>query len=336
MTVLDAAQAAVGPKEVRMGSKRLKVGVTATVIAVAALVTASFATGAPSKAASAGKVGSCQASAAKSVCGLGNGKKATGSSIKIGAIATKQAGTDFTDIPNMAAAYFACVNDNGGINGHRIAYTIQPEQTDPAQVAALAKKLIGSTHVVAIVGNTSIIDCAVNHKYYEAQGFYVIDSGIAPECYATSHSAAVNMGPRYSSDGAAQFELRQGVKKIVFDQSNVPGTGYNAGGVELIAKAAGVPEVSLTDDVPIQDGKLRRTEARAGRGPERRRRPELHAGPGARHPAGRPEAGHRQSGEGVVVLDAVQLRLRRSGARLELGQRVRRQRRVEPHERVRP
>ena len=237
-----------------MGSKRLKVGVTATVIAVAALVTASFATGAPSKAASAGKVGSGQASAAKSVCGLGNGKKATGSSIKIGAIATKQAGTDFTDIPNMAAAYFACVNDNGGINGHRIAYTIQPEQTDPAQVAALAKKLIGSTHVVAIVGNTSIIDCAVNHKYYEAQGFYVIDSGIAPECYATSHSAAVNMGPRYSSDGAAQFELRQGVKKIVFDQSNVPGTGYNAGGVELIAKAAGVPEVSLTDDVPIQDG----------------------------------------------------------------------------------
>ena len=237
-----------------MGSKRLKVGVTATVITVAVLVTASFATGAPSKAASAGKVGSGRASATKSVCGLGNGKKATGSAIKIGAIATKQAGTDFTDIPNMAAAYFACVNDNGGINGHRIAYTIQPEQTDPAQVAALAKKLIGSTHVVAMVGNTSIIDCAVNHKYYEAQGFYVIDSGIAPECYSTSHSAAVNMGPRYSSDGAAQYVLRQGVKKIVFDQSNVPGTGYNAGGVELIAKAAGVPEVSLTDDVPIQDG----------------------------------------------------------------------------------
>ena len=78
--------------------------------------------------------------------------------------------------------------------------------------------------------------------------------GIAPEAYSTSHSAAVNMGPRYSSDGAAQYVLRQGVKKIVFDQSNVPGTGYNAGGVELIAKAAGVPEVSLTDDVPIQDG----------------------------------------------------------------------------------
>ena len=34
------------------------------------------------------------------------------------------------------------------------------------------------------------------------------------------------MGPRYSVDGAAQYLIRQGVKKIVLDQSNVPGTGY--------------------------------------------------------------------------------------------------------------
>ena len=45
--------------------------------------------------------------------------------IKLGAIATKQPGTDFTDIPNMAAAYFNCVNNNGGINNFRINYTIQ-------------------------------------------------------------------------------------------------------------------------------------------------------------------------------------------------------------------
>ena len=81
----------------------------------------------------------------------------------------------------------------------------------------------------------------------------MIDSGIAPECYSTSHSAAVNMGPRYSSDGAAQYVLSQHVDKLIFDQSNVPGLGYNSGGVELISKAAGVPEQSLADDVPIQD-----------------------------------------------------------------------------------
>ena len=78
---------------------------------------------------------------ATSKCGLGNGKKATGTPIKLGAIATKQPGTDFSDIPNMTKAYFDCVNDNGGINGHPVELVIETEQTDPGQVASLAKKL---------------------------------------------------------------------------------------------------------------------------------------------------------------------------------------------------
>jgi branched-chain amino acid transport system substrate-binding protein len=190
---------------------------------------------------------------AKLKCGSGNGKAATGTPIRLGAIATKQPGTDFTDIPNMAKAYFACVNANGGVKGHPIKYFIETEQTDPGQAASLARKLIQTDKVVGIVGNTSIIECAVNHKYYEQQGFFVIDSGIAPECYSTSNSAPVNMGPRYSSDGATQYALRQGAKKIVFDQSNVPGTGYIAAGPALIAKDAGVPIVQLKENVPIQD-----------------------------------------------------------------------------------
>jgi branched-chain amino acid transport system substrate-binding protein len=186
-------------------------------------------------------------------CGAGTGQKATGEPIKLGAIATKQPGTDFTDIPNMAKAVFDCVNDNGGINGRPIQYVIETEQTDPGQVASLAKKLVETEKVLAIVGNTSIIECAVNHGYYEQQGFFVVDSGIAPECYSTSNSAAVNMGPRYSIDGATQYLIRQGVKKLVLDQSNVPGTGYNEGGFLLIAKDAGIPTASLKDNVPIQD-----------------------------------------------------------------------------------
>jgi branched-chain amino acid transport system substrate-binding protein len=237
-------------EELSMTSRRWKAGIALSACTAVAFATATLTL---SAGAQSEGIGTGKASATKSVCGLGSGKKATGSPIKLGAIATKQPGTDFTDIPNMAAAYFACVNNNGGINGHPISYSIQTEQTDPAQDGALAKKLVESQHVLGIVGNTSIIDCAVNHKYYESKGFYIIDSGIAPECYATSHSAAVNMGPRYSSDGAAQYVISQGVNKIVFDQSNVPGTAYNSGGVELIAKAKGISETSLTDDVPIKD-----------------------------------------------------------------------------------
>jgi branched-chain amino acid transport system substrate-binding protein len=203
-----------------------------------------------------------------SKCGLGNGKKASGAPIKLGSIVTKQPGTDFTDITSTAKAYFDCVNDNGGINGRPIDYTVETEQTDPGQIASLAKKLIETDKVLGIVGNISIIECAVNHKYYESKGFYIITAGIAPECYGTSNAAGVNMGPRYSVDGAGQYLLRQKVKKLVLDQSNVPGTGYISEGIGLIAKDAGVPITNLKDNVPIQDANsvaLRAVQA-AGQG----------------------------------------------------------------------
>lgn len=186
-------------------------------------------------------------------CGLGNGEKATGAPIKLGVIATKQPGTDFTDGANAANAYFECVNDNGGINGHPIKYLIETEQTDPAQDAALVKKLVESDGVIGMTGGFSLIECTVNHEYYEQHGFYVLNAGIAPECWSTPNSSPVNMGPRYSSDGAVQYVLRQDVDKIVFEQSNVPGTGYIAEGPKLLADDAGVPIVELTENVPIQD-----------------------------------------------------------------------------------
>jgi branched-chain amino acid transport system substrate-binding protein len=188
-----------------------------------------------------------------SQCGTKPGVAATGTPIPLGAIATNQPGTSFTDIPNMAAAYFACVNANGGINGHPIKLYIVTEQTNPAQIAADAKQLVQTDHVVGIVGNTSLLECTIDHTYWEKLGYLVIDSGIAPECYSTSNSSAVNMGPRYSSDGAVQYAIAQHVSKIVFDQSNVPGTGYIAAGPAALANAAHVPITQLTENVPISD-----------------------------------------------------------------------------------
>jgi branched-chain amino acid transport system substrate-binding protein len=221
----------------------------ALVVAVALSVSASASR-------KAAPVGSGKQTKTHSVCGLGTGKPAKGAFIKLGAIATKQPGTDFSDIPVMANSYFNCVNANGGINGRRIKYSIQYEQTDPGQNAALAKKLAESTKVVGMVGNTSIIECAVNHKYWESKGFFVIAAGIAPECYGnTTNYSSVNMGPRYSSDGAVQYVLSAGVDKVAFDQSNVPGTGYIVAGPQAIAKKAGVPLVGFTDTTPIADAK---------------------------------------------------------------------------------
>ena len=186
-------------------------------------------------------------------CGLKNGKKATGKPIKIGGIFTKQPGTDFSEIGLTARAYFQYVNDNGGINGHPVQYVFKTEQTDPGQIASIAKQLVENQGVVGIVGNISIIECTVNHKYWESKGIYTIGAGIAPECWSTPNSAPVNMGPRYSVDGGTQYLIRQKVKKLVLVQSNVPGTGYIEGGFLLLGKDAGIPTVSLKENVPIQD-----------------------------------------------------------------------------------
>src|SRR3984885_14285359 len=193
------------------------------------------------------------ASTDTSSCGPKPGVKATGSPINIGTIDTHQPGTDFTDGPNYITAYFNCVNDNGGVNGHPIKLFVQLDQTQPAQITAAAHKLIQSDHVVAIDGVFDLLECTLDAAYWKQLGIYEMDAGISPECWSTPNSSAVNMGPRYSSDGAVQYALAHGAKKIVFVQSNVPGTGYIAAGPAALAKASNVPITELTENVPITD-----------------------------------------------------------------------------------
>jgi branched-chain amino acid transport system substrate-binding protein len=202
-----------------------------------------------------------------SSCGTKPGVAATGTPINIGAINTKQPGTDFSDIENMTGAYFACVNANGGINGHPIKYFPLTEQTSPPQISALAKQLVTSDHVVGIMGNSSIIECSVDAAYWKSVGIDVLGAGIDPECYSTPNTASVNMGPRYSSDGAVQYVLAQGANKIAFDQSNVPGTTYIAAGPNAVAKAKGASIQDFTENVPITSANAIATKLVTAAGP---------------------------------------------------------------------
>jgi branched-chain amino acid transport system substrate-binding protein len=187
-------------------------------------------------------------------CGMGTGQKATGDPIKIGSINTNVPGIDFTWISSMAKAYFDCVNDNGGINGRPIQYIEEDEHIDPAEIAGLAKKLAEQDGVLGFVGNTSIIDCSVNGKYYADNGFFPIIAGVDQACFTTANFSAVNMGPYYSSLGGAQAALRAGAKgTIVVISPNQPGIDVINSGVTDFAKANGLKGVSLTEDVPIAD-----------------------------------------------------------------------------------
>ena len=234
-----------------MRSKTVSAGIALAASGVVALVLATWATGASQSSAQA-PVGSGKASAKNSVCGLGTGKKATGRPIKLGAINMLIPGVDFTPISKVAAAYFKCVNDNGGIKGRPIQYIQYAEALNPAQEAALARKLIQSDKVVGVVGNTSFAECGVNWKYYKSKGFTVIGAGVQAECFGTPSIVESNMGPRYSNIGAAQALIRAGVKKIAVASPDTI-SAYADGGVVKLGAARGVAVKLFPTHLPVTD-----------------------------------------------------------------------------------
>ena len=232
-----------------MRSTKIKLSVMCAVAGLLVL-SAALATGAG--ATSTAAVGSGKASATKSVCGAGTGKKATGKPIKLGGIDMLIPGVDFTTIGKFAAAYFKCVNDNGGINGRPIKYILYNEQLNPTQQAALAKKLVESDKVVGIVGNTSFTECGTNWKYYKSKGYTVIGAGVQAECFGTPSIVEVNMGPRYSNEGAAQALVRAGAKSIIVASPSTI-AAYADGAAIKVAERAGIPGKSIPVTVPVTD-----------------------------------------------------------------------------------
>jgi branched-chain amino acid transport system substrate-binding protein len=230
-----------------MRSKKLG-GALAVGCLVGLLVAAFTATGSGA----AGPVGSGTPSATKAVCGLGNGKKATGAPIKFGSINMLIPGVDFTTMSKVVDAYFKCVNDNGGINGRPLKYIQYTEQLNPAQEAALARKLIESDKVVGIVGNTSFAECGTNWRYYKSKGYVVLGAGVQAECYSSPNIVESNMGPRYSNIGAAQALIRAGVKKIAI-ASPESISAYADSGVVKLGQQNGVAVKVFPTHLPVTD-----------------------------------------------------------------------------------
>ena len=217
---------------------------------VAAIVTVAVATGAG--AAPTYIVGQARPGAVVSKCGAGTGKKATGAPIKIDGLDMLIPGVDFTTIGKVAAAYFACVNDNGGIHGRPVKYTLYTEALNPAQEAALARKMIQSDHAIGIVGNTSFAECGTNWKYYKSQGYVVIGAGVQAECYSTPSFAETNMGPRYSNLGAAQALIGAGVKKIAIASPSTI-SAYADSAVAAYGPSKGVQVKVFPTQLPVTD-----------------------------------------------------------------------------------
>ena len=189
--------------------------------------------------------------AAAVTCGANTGQAATGAPIIIGGIYADGAPGDWSSSTDAAAAYFACVNANGGINGRPIEYSVENDQWAPEAAAQAAAKLVNDKKAVALVGNGSFIEMAVNAKTYADAGIMVMASACAiSECFESSNIVSTNAGPLPSDLGAALYAQENlGAKNIACIGLNIPNNGIWScqAVIDMMTKRGGTGSMALVN-----------------------------------------------------------------------------------------
>jgi branched-chain amino acid transport system substrate-binding protein len=161
------------------------------------------------------------------ICGLNTGEAATGAPIIVGGIHGNAAPGDFSASTDAAKAYFDCVNANGGINGRPVDYRVENDQWNPEQAAQAAAKLVDDAGAVALVGNGSFMEMAVNAQTYVDKGIMSMAAACAiSECHETPNIVSTNQGPLPSNLGATQYAQEElGATNVACIALNIPNHG---------------------------------------------------------------------------------------------------------------
>ena len=188
--------------------KTLRVGVALAILTIALTVTTGAAANEPS-------------------CGLNTGEAATGEPILVGGINGNAPPGDFSGGTDAAAAYFKCVNENGGINGRPIEYLVENDQWNPELAAQVAIKLVKDEGVVALVGNGSVVSMAVNARLYAEENVMAMAAACAiSDCYENSNIVSTNQGPLPSGIGALTYAIEElGTEYAACIGFNIPNNG---------------------------------------------------------------------------------------------------------------
>jgi len=201
-------------------------------------------------------MGSGVAFAATPKCGDNTGKPATGEPIVIGAITGRTGPDDFSSPTRGTAAYFKCLNANGGIKGRPVQYVIEDDQWNPELAAQLAAKLVNDRKAVLMVGSASYVECGANAEFYKKAGILVLAGvGVPRECFFAENIAPVNTGPRVSALGAMGYALEKlGAKKVVCIAPNIPNVGvWSCDGIMQLAKEKGYTAKNMVMNLDSAD-----------------------------------------------------------------------------------
>lgn len=122
------------------------------------------------------------------------GNAATGEPIKVAALASM---LYFPEGPPSAQAVFDEYNAAGGYNGRPIELQTFDDKADPAASTTAARDALASG-AIALVGSSSMLDCAINNKTWVDEGIVSLTAtGVDPFCFATPNIAATNTGPYF-------------------------------------------------------------------------------------------------------------------------------------------
>jgi branched-chain amino acid transport system substrate-binding protein len=124
---------------------------------------------------------------------------ATAPPIMVGGIASLSGGMPFAQVPTGIEAYFDMINAAGGVHGQMLKYLSYDDAGSPTEAALDARKLVLQDHVVAMVGNTSLVDCDTNVSFYEQQDIIANGTAPQPQCWSNPVWFPINPGPYVST-----------------------------------------------------------------------------------------------------------------------------------------
>jgi branched-chain amino acid transport system substrate-binding protein len=148
----------------------------------------------------------------------------------------------YKTIPAAEAAYFAYVNDHGGVNGRKIDFTIVDDGYNPAQTVPATQKLVEQDKVFALLGSlgtaTSLSTWGYTNQHKVPQVF--LASGDAywgfcarKACAGSPKPYTIGWQPDYASEGRMYGKYIAahipGAKIGILYQNDAFGKNYIAG-----------------------------------------------------------------------------------------------------------
>lgn len=182
------------------------------------------------------------------------GTPATGEPINVAALSGL---TFFPEAPQAVQAVFDDYNAAGGLDGRPIEYTVLDDKTDPAVSSTAAKDALDGG-AVALVGSSSLLDCAVNHTAWEEAGIVSIQgTGVDPFCFSTPNIAPANTGPYFD----AFATLTYGSETLGFKNICAEVVPDNAAGQSAYQQAIDAWEAQTGEEIAYSDFSLTRGQS---------------------------------------------------------------------------